>query len=415
MSSTMLEARRGADAPLPPSLHEATPRSHLRFSDVVYLGGMGIRTRPMRALLSALGIAIGIAAMIAVVGISTSSQAQLNAQLDSLGTNMLTAEANDSLTGDDTKLPVNTIAKVRQMDGVLGASGTATIEANVYRSSLIDEDASGGIFTLAADIDLLEVTGTDLADGSWLNPATSAFPTVVLGSDAAKGLGVVTPGTQVWLGGYHFTVIGILKRSVLAPELDLAALIGIPVAEQMFGFDGSPSVVYQRSDEERIDQVRDLLPASVNPQAPEEVAVSRPSDALAAKYAADQAFTGLLVGLGSVALLVGGIGVANTMIISVLERRREIGLRRALGATRAHIRRQFLAEALMLSALGGGMGLMLGAAVTAVYAAMNGWPFSVPPELFGVALGSTLLIGAIAGLYPAIRAARTPPTAALSS
>jgi len=390
-------------------------RSRLRFSDAMSLGAVGVRARPMRAFLSALGIAIGIAAMIAVVGISTSSQARLNEQLSALGTNLLTAEANTSLLGENTSLPTNTIDKVRSMAGVESASGTGEIEVNVYRTRFIDAGATGGIKVHAADLDLLTVTGTELGAGAWLNHASSQFPGVVLGADAAQNLGVVTPGTQVWLGERLFTVLGILKPSVLAPELDNAALIGEQIAESEFGWDGSPTVVYERSDDDRIDEIRQRLPGTVNPQAPEEVAVSRPSDALAAKFAADQAFTGLLVGLGSIALLVGGIGVANTMIISVLERRQEIGLRRALGATRSHIRVQFLVEALLLSALGGLFGCLLGAAVTAVIAALSGWPFSIPAELYVVAVGSTLGIGAVAGLYPAVRAARTPPTAALSS
>ncbi|WP_431800781.1 ABC transporter permease [Microbacterium sp. bgisy203] len=267
----------------------------------------------------------------------------------------------------------------------------------------------------AADLDLLKVTATDLAVGTWFNDATDTYPTVVLGADAAKILGVVTTGTQVWLGGQYVTVIGIMEPSALAPELDMGAFVGIPAAKDLFGFDGSPTTVYERSTEQTIAQVRELLPGTVSPEAPQNVKVSRPSDALAAKYAADQAFTGLLVGLGSVALLVGGIGVANTMIISVLERRREIGLRRSLGATRAHIRRQFLAEALLLSGLGGVLGAAIGIGVTATFAAINGWPLAVSPVVVGVGVLATLVIGAIAGLYPAVRAARTPPTAALSS
>lgn len=390
-------------------------RSRLRGADVLRLGASGLRTRPLRAVLSALGIAIGIAAMVAVVGISTSSQARLNAELESLGTNLLTAQANTGMLGDGTKLPVTTVEKVRMMQGVESASSVGAVPyANVYRSSLIDVSASGGISVLAADLDLLEVTSTELAAGRWLDAATAQFPVVVLGADAAARLGIVSPGSMVWLGGQEFTVAGILERSMLAPELDSAALIGIPVAQEQFSFDGSPTTVYQRTAEALIDQVRQLIAATVSPQAPEEVAVSRPSDALAAKSAADQAFTGLLVGLGSVALLVGGIGVANTMIISVLERRREIGLRRALGARRAHIRRQFLAEALLLAGIGGVLGSLLGIAATGVLAAANGWPLAVPPVLIAIAVGSTLVIGAVAGLYPAVRAARIPPTAALS-
>lgn len=394
----------------------APGRSRLRGADVFRLGASGLRSRPTRAILSALGIAIGIAAMIAVVGISSSSQARLNTQLESLGTNLLRVESNSTLMGDASKLPESTIGKIEIMTGVESASGFGELKGvSVYRSSLTDPAATGGLTVNAADLSLLDVTATDMAVGTWLNDASAQYPAVVLGATAAQVLGVVSPGTQVWLGGQYVTVIGIMKPSALAPELDSGAFLGIPAAKQLFGFDGSPTNVYERSTEQSLAQVRDLLSATVSPQAPEQVKISRPSDALAAKYAADQAFTGLLVGLGSIALLVGGIGVANTMIISVLERRREIGLRRSLGATRAHIRRQFLAEALLLSGLGGVLGAGIGIGVTAVIAGMNGWPLAISPLIIAVGIGSTLVIGAIAGLYPAIRAARTPPTAALSS
>jgi putative ABC transport system permease protein len=391
------------------------PPSRLLGRDVLRIGMTGLHTRRTRAVLSALGIAIGIAAMVAVVGISSSSRARLEDELARLGTNLLTATAGTDLLGQQTTLPPDTVGKVRLVDGVEQVSSTATLAASVYRSPLSDPDATGGITAMVADRDLLGVVSADVRTGTWLNPATSAFPTVVLGSVAADRLGVVTPDTQVWLGGTYFTVVGILAPVALAPELDRAALIGEAVASRLLDFDGSPTTVYERSADEAVERVRALLGATISPQAPSEVEVSRPSDALAAKNAADQAFTGLLVGLGSVALLVGGIGVANTMIISVLERRREIGLRRALGATRGHVLTQFLIEALLLSALGGIAGCGLGAAVTATMSLTNDWPFALPPETVGVAVAATLVIGAVAGLYPALRAARTPPTAALSS
>jgi putative ABC transport system permease protein len=392
-----------------------TAPSRLLGRDVLRIGMTGLHTRPTRAVLSALGIAIGIAAMIAVVGISSSSQARLNDQLARLGTNLLTATAGTDFQGQQTTLPPDTLGKVRLVDGVEQVSGTATLPVSVYRSPLSDPDATGGITVMAADQELLGVVSGVARTGGWLNPATSVFPSVVLGSVAAERLGVVTPGTQLWLGDTYFTVVGILDPVALAPELDRAALIGEPVATRLFAFAGSPTTVYERSADEVVERVRSLLGPTISPQAPGEVEVSRPSDALAAKNAADQAFTGLLVGLGSVALLVGGIGVANTMIISVLERRREIGLRRSLGATRRHVLVQFLIEALLLSALGGLAGCGLGAAVTATMALTNDWPFALPPETLGIAVTATLVIGAVAGLYPALRAARTPPTAALSS
>ena len=390
-------------------------RSRLLGRDVVRLGTTGLRARPTRAVLSALGISIGIAAMVAVVGISSSSQARLNDQLAQLGTNLLTAQAGTTITGEQTTLPPDTVGKVRRVDGVESASSTATLPEPVYRSSLSDPDATGGIATMVADQNLLGVVSGQVGSGTWLNPATEGFPAAVLGSVAAERLGVVTPGTQVWLGGASFTVVGILDPVALAPELDAAALIGADIATKLFGFDGSPTTVYERSADEAVEHVRALLGSTIVPQAPSEVEVSRPSDALAARTAANEAFTGLLLGLGSIALLVGGIGVANTMIISVLERRREIGLRRSLGATRRHILVQFLAEALLLSALGGFSGSALGAGATAVTAGINGWPFALPPAAVLIAVTATLVIGAVAGFYPAVSAARTPPTAALSS
>ena len=390
-------------------------RSHLRPADILRLAGTGLRARPMRAFLSALGIAIGIAAMIAVVGVSTSSRAQLTAQLESLGTNMLTLTPGSDLTGTEVKFPTDAVGRVNKIDGVQQSSSTSLVKASVYRNSLSDKAATGGISALVAEPGLLDVVAGEVDKGAWLNPATSSYPSTVLGASAARRLGVVEPGTQVWLGGTSFTVVGILKPSVLAPELDNAALIGAPVAERLFGYAGNPTTIYERSADEAVERVRGLLGPTISPQAPGAVKISRPSDALAAKNAADQAFTSLLTGVGSIALIVGGIGVANTMIISVLERRREIGLRRALGAMRSHILIQFLAEALLLAGLGGALGCVIGVGVTAGVAAANGWPFSLPALIILAGLGVTVLIGAVAGLYPAVRAARTPPTAALNA
>ncbi|WP_341868994.1 ABC transporter permease [Saccharomonospora piscinae] len=396
------------------STRTTTP-SRLLGRDVLRLGMAGLRARPARAVLSALGIAIGIAAMIAVLGISSSSQARLNDELARLGTNLLTATAGRDLLGEETTLPADAVARVGMVDGVESASSTAALEAPVYRSPLSDPDARGGITAMAAHPALLDVVSGTLRSGDWLNAATSTYPTVVLGHSTAERLGVATPGTRIWLGGRFFTVVGVLDPVALAPELDSAALVGEPVAGDVLGFDGRPTTVYERSADGTVPQVRSRLAPTISPEHPEQVEISRPSDALQARHAADRAFTGLLVAVGSVALLVGGIGVANTMVIAALERRREIGLRRALGGTRAHILAQFLTEALLLSALGGVAGCGIGAAVTGVLAFGNDWPFALPLIAPAAGLAATVVIGAIAGFYPALRAARTPPTAALNS
>ncbi|MCO5973770.1 ABC transporter permease [Actinoallomurus soli] len=391
-------------------------RSRLLYPDVYRVGAAGLRARPTRVILSALGIAIGIAAMIAVVGISTSSRARLNDQLAALGTNLLTTQPGTSIDGQDTTLPADSPGKVGLIGKVTKVGAVATLRSvDVYRSRLIDPNNTSGIDVRAADLDLLGLLGGRLREGTWLTKVTANYPTVVLGGIAADRLGIVSPGSQIWLGDTQFTVIGILGALPLAPDLDSSALIGEAYATARFDWDGKPTTLYERSADADVGAVRDLLPRTVNPENPENVDVSRPSDALAAKNAADLTFTGLLVGLGSVALLVGGIGVANTMVISVLERRHEIGLRRSLGATRGHIRIQFLAEALLLSALGGVVGAAVGFGAVAVFARVNGWPIAVPPAIFAAGIGATLLIGAVAGLYPAIRAARTPPTASLNA
>jgi putative ABC transport system permease protein len=390
-------------------------RSRLRAADVVHLGTTGLRARPLRAVLSALGIAIGIAAMVAVVSISASSRERLNQQLAALGTNLLTVRAGESIAGEEVALPAGAAGRVARIAGVESAATVAQLpDTHVYRNKTIDPGLTAGLTVQAADLGLLRVVGGSVARGRWLDRAIATYPAVVLGAEAAARLGTVRTGGLVWLGDRNVAVLGILKPIALAPELDSAVLIGIPVAERALGFDGHPTTLYERSTDASVPAVRSLVGPTVQPQQPGAVEVSRPSDALAAKNAADDAFTGLLLALGSIGLLVGAIGVANTMVISVLERRREIGLRRALGATRRHIRLQFLAEALLLSTLGGVAGAGLGAGVSAAVARANGWITVVPVAVLAAGVGATTLIGAIAGLYPAIRAARTPPTVALS-
>ena len=393
------------------------PPSRLRAADLVHLGSAGLRARPLRAVLSALGIAIGIAAMVAVVGLSSSSRAQLDRQLAALGTNLLTAGVAEGSGGlEPPPLPPDAAARVERIAGVTGATATADLDGvAVYRSSAVDPDLTGGLTVTAAELDLLDVVAGRVGTGRWLDAATARFPTTVLGATAARRLGITEVGRQVWLGGRATTVVGILEPVQLAPELDVAALVGTPVAAAELGWAGNPTRLYERSTDATVARVARLVAPSVQPAQPAAVAVSRPSDALAARYAADEAFTGLLLGLGSIALVVGGIGVANTMIISVIERRREIGLRRALGATRRHIAVQFLAEALLLSTLGGVAGACIGSAVTAGVAAANGWTTVVPAAVLLVGVAATLAIGAVAGLYPALRAARTAPTVALSA
>ncbi|GAA2712000.1 ABC transporter permease [Actinoplanes palleronii] len=393
------------------------PRSaRLRAADLIGVGLLGLRGRPMRAVLSALGIAIGIAAMVAVLGIGAASQARLLNRIASLGTNLLTVTPGQNLFGKNTPLPDAAVDMVGRIGPVLSASATGSVAgATVRRTDKIDPRETKGIEVLAGRLDLLPTLGGKLSAGAWLSPATGRYPAVVLGATAARLLGVDEPGRQVFIAGQWFTVLGILAPLDLTPEINTAALVGWDVATSRLGFDGHPTKIYTRAVTEAVGAVRDVLARTANPQDPSAVNVSRPSDALTAQLAAKNTFGSLLIGLGAVSLLVGGVGVANTMIISVLERRAEIGLRRALGARRRQILLQFLTEAVALSALGGLAGAALGVAATVVYAGAQGWPLVLPTTGIAAGVGSSIVIGAAAGLYPALRAGRLPPSEALST
>jgi putative ABC transport system permease protein len=393
-------------------------RSRLAGVDVLRVGALGLRSRRLRAALSALGIAIGIAAIVGVLGISASSQANLLAQLDRLGTNLLTVSPGQQLGGGAAFLPQTAPGMVRRVGPVLHVSATGVVPAAaVYRTDRVPGYQTGGISVRATDVDLPQTLGVAVAHGVFLNAATAQYPAVVLGASTAQYLGIADARqpVEVLIARRWFTVVGILGSVTLAPELDRSVFVGYPAAERYLGFDGEYTSVYLRTDPEQVLDVQAVLARTANPAHPEEVAVSRPSDALAARAAAQTAYTTLFVGLGSVALLVGGVGIANVMFVSVLERRSEIGLRRALGATRGHVGAQFLTESVVLSLVGGTAGVALGVGTTIAYASANRWLVVVPPIAAWGGLGAALLVGAVAGLYPALRAARLAPTDALRS
>ncbi len=392
-----------------------TPRSRLHPGDLLRVGAVGLAARRLRAALSALGIAIGIAAMVAVLGISESSRQDLLSSLDRLGTNLLTVQAGTGLGAGDAALPASADDMLARVAPVESVAATTSVDATVRRTDLVPEGDTQGLSVRAADPGLLSALAGEVATGEWLDGVRSDLPVVVLGSVAAERLGItgVADGAQVWIGDRWFTVIGILEPLELAADIDRSALVGEGIATTAFGLEESPETVYVRADPESVTSVRDIAPATADPADPDQVEVSRPSDVIEARAEAATAYTELFLGLGAVALLVGGVGIANIMVISVLERRSEIGLRRALGATRRHVSLQFVVEALILSAAGGAAGVAIGAAVTAGYALSRGWSVEVPAVAYLGGFAAALLIGAIAGVYPARRAARLSPTDAL--
>ncbi|GAA0478784.1 ABC transporter permease [Actinoplanes capillaceus] len=387
--------------------------------DLLFLGMVGLRTRPVRAVLSGLGIAIGIATMIVVTGIPASSQAALVRELSALGTDTLQAMPVPD-QNPPARLPETAVAMVRRIGPVRAASAVGNTHTLVRRNDRTDRSNGNGLTVLATRLDLLPVLDARITSGQWLNPATAGFPTVVLGSVAATRLGITTlvPGgsaPQVMIDDRWFTVVGVLAPIPLSPDIDRSVLVGWEAARAELRFDGRPTVVYLRAEESQLETVRSVLAESINPERPGQVLVTRPSDALAAKRATESSFSVLFLALAAVALVIGGIGVANTMVVSVLERRSEIGLRRALGATRGQIRGQFLTESIMLSVAGGLAGTVLGLLATIGYARWQDWPLVVPAGSAALGVGGAVVIGVLAGVYPCVRAARLPPAQSLTS
>ncbi|HXA31030.1 MAG TPA: ABC transporter permease [Acidimicrobiales bacterium] len=389
----------------------------LRIDDLARLASVGVRTRRLRAVLSALGIAIGVGAIVAVLGLSSSSEAGLLNEISQLGTNLLTVSNGQTLFGKTAELPIPAPGMIRRIGPVMAVEFTGATRANAYRSPLIPSIDTNAISVDAASLDLPHAVGTSVAQGSFLNAATERKPIAVLGASAAQRLGIdrVYPGERIWVGNQWFYLAGILHPAVLAPQIDSSVLVGFPAAEKYLGSDGHPSQIYVRVQTDQVNVVQSVLAATANPESPNQVSVSQPSAALVAQAKAKGALNSLFLGLGAVSLLVGAVGVGNVMLIGVLERRSEIGLRRALGATKGHVRIQFLTEAILLGLIGGAVGVGAGVAATCAFASGQHWAIVIPTLAWAGGLSAALLIGAIAGLLPALRAARLSPTQALWS
>ncbi|MDC3392060.1 ABC transporter permease [Acidimicrobiia bacterium] len=390
-------------------------KQRLKMKDLFFVALYGVRARRGRAALTSIGIGIGIAAIVAVTGISASGRADLLATLESLGTNLIKASPQAGFFGTQEKLPDGVVGMVERIGPVEEVTSTTQTDLIVRRSDFISEFEGGGISTIVTSPELLQVVGGNLIEGRFIQVGLSNIPVTVLGSVTASRLGINTleTPTKILIGNEWFGVVGILDELKIHPDLDRSVFIGYGVAKTLFDIDKEPTTIYVRANPTYIEDVVEVIAPSMNPENPDQVQVSRPSDALEAQEAADAAFTNLLLGLGSVALLVGGVAIANVMVMSVLERRMEIGVRRSIGATRREIRYQFLLESIVLSGIGGLVGVVLGTGITLGYTNYTDIVFSIPVSQVLSAILLALLIGAISGVYPAIKASKIQPAEAV--
>lgn len=391
-----------------------TWRSKLTVPDLFLTSLLGLRSRPGRTLLTAAGIAIGIASMVAVTGISASSRAALLAELDAFGTNVLEVRAAENGLSVEP-LPTEAATMLDRVPTVTGSAPVIGTTFEVRRNRLDSELI--GIATIAADEDLAPTLRATVASGRALDAGTRSLPVVVLGAAAAERLNIhdLTGGPTISIGGRNFAVIGVLNPLPLNPDIDRSAIIGDQAAVELLDIKPNPTRIYLRIDPNRIEDTTPLLAPTANPDTPSKVSVSRPSDLLQARAEIDKSLRNLLLTLGAVALLVGGLGIANIMVISVLERTGEIGLRRAIGAHRGHIGLQFMLEAGALATIGGIAGAVFGSVITWAYARRQGWLVDIPAEAVLGGVAAALAIGIVAGLYPANKAARLDPAEAVRS
>ena len=387
----------------------------LKTRDLFFVALYGVKARRGRAAMTSIGIGIGIAAIVAVTGISSSGKADLLATPESFGTNLIKASPQAGFFGSQESLPEGVVGMVERIGPVEEVTSTSRANLLVRRTNFISEYEGGGISTVVTSNELLEVIGGNLSEGRFIEGDLSDVPVTVLGAVSAERLGIksIYPPAKILIDDQWFGVIGILEELTIHPDLDRSVFIGYGVAKTLFDIDSEPTTLYLRANPDYVEDVVDVLAPSMNPENPDQVEVSRPSDALEAQQAAEAAFTNLLLGLGSVALLVGGVAIANVMVMSVLERRMEIGVRRSLGATRKEIRSQFLLESTILSGIGGVVGVLLGVGITFGYTNYTNIVFSIPFwQIFG-AVVLALVIGAISGMYPAIKASKIQPAEAV--
>ncbi len=385
-----------------------------RLRDLLSIAVGGIRARKVRTLLIMLGPIVGVAAMVGAVGLTESAKGDLKARLAELGTNLITAEAGSSFGQQNPTLPKSAVSRVKAIESVERASAVAEVQGVVTLPSAAGESyyQTFPVPVLASDDKLPEVLEVPIRSGRWLATSDGANKSraVVLGGGLAEEYGVL-PGEirTVRLNGIDYGVIGVLDRVPLEPSLDNAAFVTQWAAKHDFATDGAPTKMYVRARPGTTEATSKAIPTAVSLGSSDSVTTKIPSDALEASARADKTLQQTALFAGLLALAVGGLGIANVMSISVIQRSSEIGIRRALGSTRALIAMQFLLEALFVGLVGGVIGAVIGVGIVYMVSAIAGWVVVIDYAKMPIWIGLAVAVAAIAGLYPSVKAARLEP------
>ncbi|MDP6281625.1 MAG: ABC transporter permease [Acidimicrobiales bacterium] len=376
----------------------------------------GLRARKVRTALIMLGPILGVAAIVSAIGINESSKGHLKAVLSDLGTDLIVANAQGSLGGfgSDPRIPEDAAARVTRLPDVESVTGTLQMADIVTLPFEEAEDfyRAFPVPVIATGLNLPETLEVLLASGRFLNDfdVSTAARVVVIGRDLADEYGYLRGEARtIQLNGIDYGVVGVLDYVLLEPSMDSAVFLTFANAEEDLGLDSrDPSRLYIRAPT-NTKLVAQEVPTVISLGGPDGANTSVPTDLLDAQSQVDENLNNLTKMMGGLALIVGGVGIANVMSISVIQRSTEIGIRRALGHSRGTIAVQFLLEALVVGVLGGILGAAAGAGVVWLTAELRGYVMVLSVVgLVGWAMVS-VAVAVVAGLYPSTKAARLEP------
>ena len=396
--------------------------------ELVRLALSRLASSRMRALLTMLGIIIGVGSVVALVAVGQGATAGISKNLESLGTNLLTVNAGASSTGatrgafgSATTLTIDDATALGALAGVAAVAPQLTTNQLVVAGSK-NETAS----IVGTNEDYTTVRNYTIQQGSTLNGAAvdAGLRVAVIGSETATNLGLTSSdvGTDITIGGLPFELMGILQPKGTSGVASNDDIVLIPITTVQHYFDDTDSirsVALSVATADQMDTVKATATALLEVRhgiasgSADDFSIADQSQLLASVDSISQLLTILLAGIASISLVVGGIGIMNIMLVSVRERTREIGIRKAIGARGRDILAQFLVEALTLSVIGGLIGVVLGIAVSIAVGQVAGWGFTFQPMTVLIAVGFSLLVGVIFGVWPARQAAHLDPIEAL--